>query len=193
MYGATRIDTLKGLSDWGLSPSARGNRCISDVPDCCGGPIPACAGQRVAYKSGSRSHLVYPPRAWGNCFATRSAMSAMGQFPRARGNLEQQLHRTAGVGPIPRARGDHLGQDAGHLHRGPIPACAGQPYRLFRCVRSPAAYPRLRGATVNLAFHRDAIAGLSPRPQGTSLVDGQPTGAHDVSPRVRGNLSCLNQ
>ena len=95
-------------------------------------------------------------------------------YPRVCGATEHgKLKHVCLSGLSPRVRGN-LGQ--GHTTAaggGPIPACAGQPLRVHWPIRQLRAYPRVCGAT-----------------QQQLAADAVQKG---LSPRVRGNHSCLTQ
>ena len=144
--GATReVDAGRhGLG--GLSPRARGNRCILLSPQHEGGPIPASAGQPPCSTDEPARHRAYPRERGATVLARITEKPTRGLSPRARGN------RSASV--------DHFFSD------GPIPASAGQPCCWPLNVNQKTAYPRERGATTpNAVFMRPA-KGLSPRARG---------------------------
>ncbi len=110
------------------------------------GPIPARAGQPASTSGTMPVARAYP--------RSRGATSATGRPD----------SRAAGLSPL--ARGNPSPCAGRHHCCGPIPARAGQPQTAPTTPTHPRAYPRSRGATQFLAFHRTASSGLSPLARG---------------------------
>ena len=85
--GGTWLGTFTQSSRGGLSPLARGNRCVRRVGLLCTGPIPAGAGEPV--QAEIESHLVgaYPRWRGGTEWQLRVIQPEWGLSPLARGNL----------------------------------------------------------------------------------------------------------
>ena len=150
------VDALFWL---GLSPLARGNRIVAQLAGLVPGPIPACAGEPIAYA------ILYPPS---------------GAYPRLRGGTSLLPARSnAGGGLSPLARGNRGERKHGTASLRPIPACAGEPGLCLRHPDARWAYPRLRGGTTEILGVSWPSMGLSPLARGNpdaglknSLPDG---------------------
>ncbi len=130
----------------GLSPRVRGNHDLGHFLGGLDGPIPACAGEPFAPRSGSRPAWAYPRVCGGTLMYARSLLPLEGLSPRVRGN---QVRMT------------------GRLVRfGPIPACAGEPSTPAFSRASDWAYPRVCGGTRARASSTSTGWGLSPRVRG---------------------------
>ncbi len=144
--GATRRLRSQRLHYIGLSPQARGNRRETDIPRRYAGPIPAGAGQPQASQRIPSSRRAYPRRRGATQFRELTDAQVEGLSPQARGNL-----------------GDLI-QPA--FNQRPIPAGAGQPIHRYSSEKKAGAYPRRRGATMQVAAETLTAAGLSPQARG---------------------------
>ena len=150
MCGGTRGVGRGHRRPKGLSPRVRGNRWTAPGTFAPTGSIPACAGEPLRGKTGSRRTRVYPRVCGGTVGAFVRRARAQGLSPRVRGN---QFRVGAGVG---------IGRS--------IPACAGEPKETGGGATTDRVYPRVCGGT-----HRELLtavqrSGLSPRVRGNLQV-----------------------
>ena len=105
--GGTHSGPVKHISQRGLSPRVRGNRCVQPQRRPWRRSIPACAGEPLPERR--RAHLpeVYPRVCGGTVVVAGLPRPGLGLSPRVRGNLRATEWR--------------------ELCRGSIPACAGEP------------------------------------------------------------------
>ena len=111
----------------GLSPRVRGNPLGPPPHRGRPGSIPACAGEPLCCLLSITSARVYPRVCGGTdqCRVVR--------------------HRADGLSP--RVRGNPSTSRSGSNMIGSIPACAGEPRRRHRKLRSGWVYPRVCGGT----------------------------------------------
>ena len=143
----------------GLSPRVRGNRSQVALYFAIFGPIPACAGQPLAFCWHHAPDWAYPRV----CGATKQRGS------------NQRLD----TGLSPRVRGNQDKCYGGLGYPGPIPACAGQPTLKGAGHCANGAYPRVCGATASIISELKRREGLSPRVRGNqrrALLSGQRRG-----------------
>ena len=60
MRGGTKVHSLHGLANWGLSPHARGNLGLTVERPAAMRPIPACAGEPPTRATWGRCSWAYP-------------------------------------------------------------------------------------------------------------------------------------
>ena len=131
----------------GLSPLARGTRCIFAVIVRLGRFIPAGAGNTIVCKFAAAPLAVYPR--W------------RGEHPPA----PRSRHHSPGLSPL--ARGTpHISKD-NFLRSRFIPAGAGNTYQIESRSVMSAVYPRWRGEHVVYSLSSSDWAGLSPLARGT--------------------------
>ena len=197
----------------GLSPRVRGNPHKEFPQVQPVGSIPACAGEPRALMIVAVISSVYPRVCGGTGQVTVQVLSRIGLSPRVRGNPHRDLFGGPTVGSIPacagepgrhyripvgdgvyprvcggthpsrwpafcseglspRVRGNPARPPDSHNGLGSIPACAGEPLLPPPTVRWLRVYPRVCG--------------------GTQWRRPTPIHRWGLSPRVRGNLSCLS-
>ena len=147
--GATSMQAILTLQQYGLSPRVRGNR--ADGLDAVIGrrSIPACAGQPNMTRVVKPGLKVYPRVCGATTARTLKVYAVPGLSPRVRGNRDQH---------------DRHGQ----LRRS-IPACAGQPRLQGLWAPAPWVYPRVCGATLKSFSVVCSVRGLSPRVRGNLI------------------------
>ena len=144
--GATaQSATLSGRCP-GLSPLTRGNHTRRGTGIRVFGPIPAHAGQPEKEGPHQRARGAYPRSLGATDPAVQDGRPESGLSPLTRGN--------------PAAAAADAGQD------GPIPAHAGQPFGRGLPAWRQGAYPRSRGATLNIFVGGAEGWGLSPLTRG---------------------------
>ena len=143
------------LSDWGLSPRSRGNRCCYFSCAYLDGTIPALAGE--PYHRHGRKVVLW-------------------DYPRARGGTFQFVGfygRSSGLSP--RSRGNPLSGTFTEPILGTIPALAGEPYGPNGENVCFGDYPRARGGTDFAGETTRTKKGLSPRSRGNpGLLAAEP-------------------
>ena len=172
--GGTDNPANHQVTDWGLSPQARGNQGNKGNSPKGGGPIPAGAGE--------------PP--------PHSRPVAIGRaYPRRRGGTGPRYrHLGDNRGLSPQARGNRTGWSQIDPGSGPIPAGAGEPSCSPPASAARWAYPRRRGGTHAAKFRIPLLTGLSPQARGNPAARGRaacrwgpiPAGAGEPSPRWSG-------
>ena len=149
--GGTRHHRTRSKRGPGLSPRTRGNHRRAPGDLALSGPIPADAGEPLAYDS---------------------AADIIGAYPRGRGGTPRQRRRwRQSMGLSPRTRGNHQVGRSQNGASGPIPADAGEPSRALGCARGSGAYPRGRGGTSQFPAADYRPLGLSPRTRGNPSYD----------------------
>ena len=144
--GATWSFSLPPPVAQGLSPLARGNRCLTFAHTVACGPIPARAGQPQQRHPASAAQRAYPRSRGATELVKLAADLHVGLSPLARGNQVAKLHQCVVFGPIP--------------------ARAGQPRWPALLHRRVGAYPRSRGATAAGLEAKALLQGLSPLARG---------------------------
>ena len=144
--GGTRHHRTRSKRGPGLSPRTRGNHRRAPGDLALSGPIPADAGEPLAYDS---------------------AADIIGAYPRGRGGTPRQRRRwRQSMGLSPRTRGNHQVGRSQNGASGPIPADAGEPTTVQGSTTWPRAYPRGRGGTRRQTRRTYLRRGLSPRTRG---------------------------
>ena len=90
--GATMNPTSIGSDGSGLSPRVRGNREKEPDGTIFIGPIPACAGQPVAWLGLGQCPRAYPRVCGATANSLLSEIARAGLSPRVRGNLLYLTH-----------------------------------------------------------------------------------------------------
>ncbi len=144
--GAPQRPTTTGAVQ-GLSPPARGSRCLLRFSVQGRGSIPARAGEPACLARSSAQCEVYPRPRGGAATATGQNLRVQGLSPPARGS-----HRPD-VGEQCRIRS--------------IPARAGEPLVAVACAMLREVYPRPRGGAIRHGLKTDGYCGLSPPARGS--------------------------
>ncbi len=105
-----------------------------------------------------------------------------GVYPRVCGGTKMAIDTFAPqYGLSPRVRGNRVDPYPRPGQCGSIPACAGEPGRVSYCTPSTPVYPRVCGGTASAGANITGAHGLSPR------VRGNPRAGH-VALRHRGSI-----
>ena len=144
--GATHRSIRTANQCSGLSPRGRGNPLSSPSRNITVRSIPAWAGQPYPLGAESMQATVYP-RVGG---ATHASITV----------------KAGSRGLSPRGRGNRSRCSRSKRPWRSIPAWAGQPFSGLNLDKSSWVYPRVGGATHNLAVIEGVEWGLSPRGRG---------------------------
>ena len=146
--GGTANEVLGGLAEQGLSPLARGNLLANASLTLSGGPIPARAGEPLAWFPVMAVVRAYPRSRGGTVERASPVLGSLGLSPLARGNHIDGAEVQWRVGPIPARAGEPYGASWAAATVGPIPARAGEPDWAAGKIHEARAYPRSRGGTI---------------------------------------------
>ena len=210
--GGTRTDNFAAVRNEGLSPRVRGNLCPRWTGLPATGSIPAGAGEPPHGQTRQTNPRVYPRGCGGTLGHHDAHRASWGLSPRVRGNLPGPSDQSGRPGSIPAGAGEPPAPSASPSLPGVYPrGCGGTHIGVNRIAVNQGLSPRVRGNHVIwvCAYHQhgsipagagepqhprtdDAAGGVYPRGCGGTVVSignaGPPSG---LSPRVRGNPSCV--
>ena len=136
----------------GLSPLARGTRCLSALPQPPARFIPAGAGNTRSSHTGASISAVYPRWRGEHVLDKKLYPWSCGLSPLARGTLARTRNRRCSDRFIPAGAGNTHSDDVGRIRR--------------------AVYPRWRGEHRLGCTGCFVVLGLSPLARGTQLLSG---------------------